>query len=77
MASLFPLIAQREKLYGECAAEVLLNVLKTKDEYMAFRKQIIEIFYSDVHRVYSTIIGLLCGQPAEPKKVEANFKQDA
>ncbi len=48
MGSLFPLIAQREELYGECAADVLFSVLRTKDEYIAFRKQIVEIFLSDV-----------------------------
>lgn len=47
MASLFPLIAQRDNQFGECAADVLFSILRTKDEYIAFRKQIVEIFLSD------------------------------
>ncbi len=48
MGSLFPLIAERDMLYGECAADVLYSTLQTKDEYLAFRTQIVDIFKSDV-----------------------------
>ncbi len=48
LAKLFPMIAQRDEAYGECAADVLYSVLRTKDEYVAFRRQIVDIFGSDV-----------------------------
>ena len=48
MTNLFPLISSRDQQFGECAADVLYSVLKTNDEYIAFRKRIVEIFHSDV-----------------------------
>ena len=61
MRSLFPLIAQRDMLYGECAAEVLYSTLQTKEEYVAFRTQIVDIFNSDVSK--PIIIGLFRCEP--------------
>jgi len=48
MASLFPLIAQRNSQFGEYAADVLFSILRTKDECISFRKQIVDIFLSEV-----------------------------
>lgn len=58
MGSLFPLIAQRNSQFGVYAADVLFSVLRTKDEYIAFRKQIVDIFLSEVNVAVS--LGLLC-----------------
>ena len=48
MNSIFPLIGNKDELFRESAADVLLNILKTSDEYTSFKKQIVEIFLSEV-----------------------------
>lgn len=49
MTSLFPLIDDKDLLYAEMASQIFHSILRTKQEYIMFKKDVTEIFKADVY----------------------------